>query len=301
MPKTQASCTFNSRKSRHFCQCFHSHSGQVRFLKSVSYKELNRATDQFRRIITCDSQSITYEAKFDDGSVSVVREVKSVDQENELFYKELQLLRRLNHRHVVSLRGYSVGRKRFDPKTDMIYEFMEFDTDMNVCSSVGVEFFLVFESTAKGSLKEHLNGNFCSPSCIPEHLSAEDSDDFSITDPLKTPLSWKTRVQIAVSVAAAIVIKSDILPQFGALLLELITGQSSARESADVIQWIRELRSNLTIHNMIDPDLGISHTSKELTDLLTVARLCIKVEGTQVFTISHVSWYLQTRFGSSCT
>ncbi|KAL2945517.1 hypothetical protein RDABS01_006275, partial [Bienertia sinuspersici] len=215
---------------------------------AITNLELNRATDQFRRIITCDSQSITYEAKFEDGSVSVVKEVKSVDQENELFYKELQLLRRLNHRHVVSLRGYSVGRKSF----------------------------LVFESTAKGSLKEHLN------------------------DPLKTPLSWKTRVQIAVSVAAAVppvnymslsssdiildeklVPKSDILPQFGALLLELITGQSSARESADVIQWIRELRSNLTIHNMIDPDLGISHTSKELTDLLTVARLCIKVEGTQ--------------------
>lgn len=157
MPKTQASCTSCCRKGKgtHFCNFLHFHSPKtpVNILKRISYKELNRATDRFRRIITCDSQTITYEARFQDGSVSVVKEVKVADHGNKVFHKELQLLGRLHHRHVVALSGYSLGRRSF----------------------------LVFESTAKGSLKDHLN------------------------DPLRTPLSWKTRVQIALGVASALV------------------------------------------------------------------------------------------------
>lgn len=65
--------------------------------------------------MTCDSQSITYEAKFEDGSASIVKEVRSVDRSNEVFDKELQCLGRLHHRHVVALRGFSIGRRRFDP------------------------------------------------------------------------------------------------------------------------------------------------------------------------------------------
>ncbi|XP_010685462.1 probable receptor-like protein kinase At1g49730 isoform X3 [Beta vulgaris subsp. vulgaris] len=261
MPKSQASCSSNSRRrSTKFCKFIpfiHTNtSRQVCFLKGISYKELYKATDGFRRIMTCDSQSITYEAKFEDGSASIVKEVRSVDRSNEVFDKELQCLGRLHHRHVVALRGFSIGRRSF----------------------------LIFENTAKGSLKEHLN------------------------DPLKTPLSWKTRVQIAIGVAAALLSnisclcseeKADMIPQFGALLLELITGQSLAKESADVIQWIQELRSNLSMHNMIDPDLGNSYSSKELWDLLSVARLCMKVQNTQAFSISQIFWYLQKRFGNN--
>ncbi|XP_048503748.1 probable receptor-like protein kinase At1g49730 isoform X2 [Beta vulgaris subsp. vulgaris] len=287
MPKSQASCSSNSRRrSTKFCKFIpfiHTNtSRQVCFLKGISYKELYKATDGFRRIMTCDSQSITYEAKFEDGSASIVKEVRSVDRSNEVFDKELQCLGRLHHRHVVALRGFSIGRRSF----------------------------LIFENTAKGSLKEHLN------------------------DPLKTPLSWKTRVQIAIGVAAALFFceapirhisidssdiilddklvpklsnisclcseeKADMIPQFGALLLELITGQSLAKESADVIQWIQELRSNLSMHNMIDPDLGNSYSSKELWDLLSVARLCMKVQNTQAFSISQIFWYLQKRFGNN--
>lgn len=154
MPKNQG-----RTRSSNFCKFLtfiHSNpslTSEISFLKHVSYKELSRATDEFRRIITCDSQSITYEGKFRDGSVSVVKEVRSIDQGNEVFDKELHLLGRLHHRHIVALRGYSIGRKSF----------------------------LVFKCTAKGSLKDHLN------------------------DPLRTPLSWKTRVQIALGVAAALV------------------------------------------------------------------------------------------------
>jgi len=58
-----------------------------------------------------DPQGTTYEAKFQDGSLSVVREVM-VNQGVEVFYKEMLCLARLHHRHIVALRGYSVGHRR---------------------------------------------------------------------------------------------------------------------------------------------------------------------------------------------
>lgn len=110
-------------------------TGQASYLKRVSLKELNRATDGFGRIITCDSQTITYQARFQDGSVSVVKEVRSFDEGNHCFNKELQLLGRLHHRHVVALRGYFVGRRRSHPIPNSCVRFLSLrtSTSFNQC------------------------------------------------------------------------------------------------------------------------------------------------------------------------
>jgi serine/threonine protein kinase len=83
----------------------------------------------------------------------LVKELTALDLGRERFDEEVQLLGRLRHRHLLTLRGFCIGRKRL----------------------------LVFDNIENGSLKEHLN------------------------DPLKTPLNWKTRIQIAIGVAAALV------------------------------------------------------------------------------------------------
>ncbi|KAL9262090.1 putative receptor-like protein [Drosera capensis] len=193
--------------------------GPVPLLRQFSYKDLKTATDEFRRPIASHSDGVTYEAKLEDGSVALVKEIKGAEQRQDDFYREVQLLGCLHHRHLVALQGYSLGRQSF----------------------------LVFESTGYGSLKEHPN------------------------DPLKTPLNWKTRLNIAIGVASALeylelfceppvyyasINSSSILlderfcakdlgsrkliPQFGGLILELITGQSSEKGSADVIRWVQE-------------------------------------------------------------
>lgn len=187
--------------------------------------------------------------------------------------------------------------------------------------------FLVFEATGQGNLKQHLN------------------------DPLKTPLNWKKRIQIALGVAAALeylqlfcdppvyhvsISSSDILldekltaklsdinilplkytpssnsegsvqpgrnliTKFGALLLELITGQASERGSGDVIDWVQETHFDvLSMHNMIDPDLGNSYDSRTLRHLLNVVKLCIQAGEKPTFSMSHVFWYLQAKVGIS--
>lgn len=79
------------------------------------------------------------------------------------------------------------------------------------------------------------------------------------------------------------------------LILELVTGQSSEMEGSDLIQWIQESRFYSSIHNMIDPDLGNNYDSKELKNLLAVAKLCIKSGGKPAISIPQLLRYLQKK------
>jgi len=90
--------------------------------------------------------------------------------------------------------------------------------------------------------------------------------------------------------------KDLILHQFGTLMLELITGQSSINESTDLMQLIDESPLNISMDNLIDPDLGNNYNFKELRSLLSLARLCMKTKNKSTFSISHVFLYLQKAF-----
>ncbi|KAL0369479.1 UNVERIFIED_CONTAM: putative receptor-like protein kinase [Sesamum angustifolium] len=129
-----------------------SQPGPPSLLKRFSYKDIKKATDGFKRVIQNSSLGASYKAKFQNGHLATVKEVRLSDEDDDSFYREVQLLGRLHHRHIVALCGFSSGSKRF----------------------------LVFENMEEGSLKEHLS------------------------DPLKTPLNWRTRLQIAIGIAAAV-------------------------------------------------------------------------------------------------
>ncbi|KFK26345.1 hypothetical protein AALP_AA8G235800 [Arabis alpina] len=281
-----------------------SRSGRIEFVRRFGYKEIMKATEGFRKVIYSNHHGSAYRAKFKGGEVALVKELNSLDLGRERFYEEVQLLGRLRHRHLLTLRGFYSGRKRL----------------------------LVFDNIENGSLKEHLN------------------------DPLKTPLNWKTRIQIAIGVAAAleyllifsssdakiydvsvnscnIMLDENFTPkisdirvnkhprshpkvindscsngscadeecgnvifQLGVLMLELITGQSSDRQGEDLIEWVQHSCIANSIDKMIDPDLGNDYNSRELQKVLAVARLCIKSRYEHPsFSITHVYRYLQKK------
>ncbi|CAI0543950.1 unnamed protein product [Linum tenue] len=276
------------------------------FVRRFSYKEVKKATDEFRRVMYSNPDGVSaYKAKLEDGEVVLVKEVKFLDHEENSsdgeFYRQVQLLARLHHRHLLAVRGFSAGRKRY----------------------------LVFDNIENGSLKEHLD------------------------DPLRTPLDWRTRLQIAIGVAAAleyllhfsdppmysvsisssnimldqnfnvkvadisvhtsstnssalILHSSDsegsdelqhenIIFQLGLLILELVTGQSSVKGCTDLVQWIQECSSSSSFHRMIDPDLGDRYDSSELRKLLAVARVCIRSRYEPKFSIQQIFRYLQKK------
>ncbi|GAB2285622.1 hypothetical protein Dimus_020064 [Dionaea muscipula] len=275
----------------------------IPLLKQFSYKDLKRATDGFRRIVASHSPVVTYEAKLEDGSVALVKEIRVAEQGQDAFFREVQLLGCLHHRHLVSLRGYSSGRQSF----------------------------LVFESTSYGSLKEHLNDPlktplnwktrlriaiavaaaleylefFCDPPVY--HVSIS-SSSILLDDKFCAKLSDISLVDSAMhhvespnsscSKECKDWANQKLIPQFGALILELITGQSSEKGSPEVIRWVQESDLGISMHKMIDPDLGNSYDAKVLGSLLALARLCIKTDAHKpAFSISHISWYLQQKAG----
>ncbi|XP_048429370.1 probable receptor-like protein kinase At1g49730 isoform X3 [Pyrus x bretschneideri] len=274
-------------------------------MKHFPYKDIKRATDGFETIMYTNSHIAAYKARFHDGGVVLIKEIRDYDQGKDVFYREVQLLGCLHHRHLLALRGFSTGHRRF----------------------------LVFDNIERGSLKEHLNGNI--PSRILCTCASVQNLILSLllADPIRTPLNWRTRLQIAIGVVAAleylllfneppmyhVSINSssimldenfnaklsdvglqssgesyvtvphtscpkdcmgqecgNIMFQLGVLILELITGQSSENGGADLVQWIRESRFCSSIHKMLDPDLGSSYDSRELKSLLAVAKLCVR-------------------------
>ncbi|XP_015936125.1 probable receptor-like protein kinase At1g49730 [Arachis duranensis] len=294
------------RKFRHrlLAWLHRSRSGRVFFVRRIPYKDVKRATDGFQRVIYSNSEVTAYAARFGEGGggVFLVKEVKDFGQQNDVFCRQIQFLGRLHHRHLLSLKGFSVGKhKRL----------------------------LIFDNIENGSLKEHLN------------------------DPLKTPLNWRTRLQIANEVVAALeylFLFSDppayhvsisssnimldenfaaklsdfslltpstnsvmmpnsgdsmkqksckIIFQLGVLILELVTGQSSEMEGSDLIPWIQQSRFYNSIDKMIDPDLGNNYDCTELKNLLAVAKLCIKSRDKATFTISQLFRYLQRKIDIS--
>lgn len=266
------------------------------FVRRISYKEVRKATDSFQRIVYSNSEVSAYAANFGDSGVCLVKELKDFDKGNdENFHRQVQLLGRLHHRHLLSLKGFSLGHDRKSKRL------------------------LIFDNIDNGSLKEHLN------------------------DPLKTPLNWRTRLQIANGVVAAleylflfseppishvsisssnIMLDENFTPklsdfgltggssspysqdcmgpesckiifQLGVLILELVTGQSSEMEGSDLIEWIQESRFFSSIDKMLDPDLGNSYEYTELKSLLAVAKLCIKSWDKPSYTILQLFRYLQ--------
>lgn len=67
-------------------------------------------------ILEASPRGIIYKARFPDGQVARVKQVRSTEQGTNTFYKEVQQLGRLHHRHLVKLQGFAEGVNRFECK-----------------------------------------------------------------------------------------------------------------------------------------------------------------------------------------
>ncbi|KAL6647030.1 hypothetical protein ACP70R_014467 [Stipagrostis hirtigluma subsp. patula] len=286
------------------------------FVRRFKMKEIEAATKGFTTVLETGPRgaATAYKASFADGLVATVRRTgggdnggrrDDDDQEAEddggaAFYRDLQLLCRLNHRHVVRLHGFAQGHHAR---------------------------FLVFDHMENRSLKECLH------------------------DPLRTPLDWRTRLQVAIDVAAALeylyyfcdppvfhvsvtssnvlmnadfvaklsdvsVIshdtkhasadadavsfqdlqverrRADLVFQYGVLVLELVTGQSPGGDG-ELVRWVQEPGLAGSMHRMVDADLGGAYDAGELRDLVIVARLCTRPGNGAAVSIPQILRFLQ--------
>ncbi|QCD83247.1 chitin elicitor receptor kinase 1 [Vigna unguiculata] len=136
------------------CTTWKFQEGSSSMFRKFSYKEIKRATEDFSTVIGQGGFGTVYKADFSDGLVAAVKRMNRISEQGEdEFCREIELLARLHHRHLVALRGFCIQKR---------------------------ERFLLYEYMGNGSLKDHLHS------------------------PGKTPLSWRTRIQIAIDVANAL-------------------------------------------------------------------------------------------------
>lgn len=77
--------------------------------RRYSYKETKKATDNFSTEIGKGGFGTVYKAQFSDGSIAAVKRMNKVSKQGEEeFCREMELLARLHHRHLVSLKGFCV-------------------------------------------------------------------------------------------------------------------------------------------------------------------------------------------------
>ncbi|KAL3525813.1 hypothetical protein ACH5RR_014185 [Cinchona calisaya] len=107
----------NSWWSHHSKDRFASASGLPRY----SYKDIQKATQNFTTILGQGSFGPVYKAKMPAGEVVAVKVLASNSKQGEKeFHTEVSLLARLHHRNLVNLVGYCVDKGQHM----LIYEFM---------------------------------------------------------------------------------------------------------------------------------------------------------------------------------
>lgn len=90
--------------------------------RKFSFKETKKATNNFSTVIGQGGFGIVYKAEFQDGLVAAVKRMSKVSEQAEGdFCRELELLARLHHRHLVSLRGFCI--ERHERYTNIMYSY----------------------------------------------------------------------------------------------------------------------------------------------------------------------------------
>ncbi|KAL4615412.1 hypothetical protein ACB092_07G122900 [Castanea dentata] len=274
--------------------------GPSSMFRKFSYKEIKKATGSFNTIIGRGGFGTVYKAEFSDGLVAAVKRMNKVsEQGDDDFCREIELLARLHHRHLVALRGFCIAKH---------------------------ERFLLYEYMANGSLKDHLHA------------------------PGRTPLSWRTRMQIAIDVANALEYlhfycdpplchrdikssnilldenfvakvadfglthaskdgsicfepvntdirgtpgymdpeyivsqelteKSDVY-SYGVLLLEIVTGRRAIQDNKNLVEWSQiYTTSESRLPELVDPSISDSFDLDQLQTLVSIVRWCTQREG----------------------
>ncbi|KAJ0076577.1 hypothetical protein Patl1_35537 [Pistacia atlantica] len=203
--------------------------GSSSMFRKFGYKETKKATDNFNTVIGQGGFGTVYKAQFSDGSLLAVKRMNKVSEQGEdEFCRELELLARLHHRHLVALRGFCIKKcERL-----LMYEYMANGSlkdhlhcmcFSNLHSSVNC-FCLAFEINFykfnhRSVIFQVLDADvieLAKPACAmsspslawcPRRIALLGRPNMSSAAqaaPGRAPLSWQTRIQIAIDVANAL-------------------------------------------------------------------------------------------------
>ncbi|CAL9120418.1 unnamed protein product [Musa textilis] len=274
--------------------------GPSAMFRRFAYKEMKKATEKFSTVIGKGGFGTVYRAQFVDGSITAVKRMDKVSKQGEEeFCREIELLARLHHRHLVALKGFCAERnERF-----LVYEYME-----------------------NGSLKDHLHSSgrkrlswrtrlqiaidvanaleylhfYCDPPLCHRdikssnilldekfvakvadfglaHASRSDAISF---EPVNTDIRGTPGyMDPEYVVTQELTEKSDIY-SYGVLLLELVSGRRAIHENRNLVEWSQKfLATDSRLPELVDPTIGDSFDFEQLHMVVELIKWCTHKEG----------------------
>ncbi|KAJ7967468.1 Kinase family protein [Quillaja saponaria] len=274
--------------------------GPSSMFQKYNYREIKKATDDFNTILGQGGFGTVYKAHLSDGLVAAVKRMNKVSEQGEdEFCREIELLARLHHRHLVALRGFCIKSH---------------------------ERFLMYEYMANGSLKDHLHSPgktrlswrlriqiaidvanaleylhfYCDPPLchrdikssnilLDENFVAKVADfglahaskDGSICfEPVNTDIRGTPGyMDPEYMVTQELTEKSDIY-SYGVLLLEIVTGRRAIQDSKNLVEWAQiYIASETRLMELVDPSIRESFDIDQLQTVASIVRWCTQREG----------------------
>lgn len=268
--------------------------------REFSYKETRRGTNNFTAIIGQGGFGTVYKAQFSDGLVAAVKRMNKVsEQAEDEFCREIELLARLHHRHLVALRGFCIQKhERF-----LIYEYMENGSLKDHLhtpgrSPLGWQTRVQIAIDVANAL-EYLHFYCDPPLChrdikssnilLDENFVAKLADfglacaskDGSIcfesinTDVRGTPGYMDPEYVVTRELTE----KSDVY-SYGVVLLELVTGRQAIQDNRNLVEWAQTfISSESKLSQLVDPNLKEFFDYDQLQTIVTIVKWCTQPEG----------------------
>ncbi|KAK8668663.1 hypothetical protein V6N13_106111 [Hibiscus sabdariffa] len=274
--------------------------GSLSMFWKYSYKETKRATCSFSTVIGRGRFGTVYKAQYSDGSMVAVKRMNKVSEQGEdEFCREIELLARLHHRHLVALRGFCIkNRERF-----LMYEYMSNGSLKDHLHSPG-KTLLSWETRIQIAIDvanalEYLHSYCDPPLChrdikssnilLDENFAAKVAD-FGLAHASKNgsicfkPVNTDIRgtpgyMDPEYVVTQELTDKSDVY-SYGVLLLEMVTARRAVQDGVNLVESTQVLlASESKLIELVDPDIKDSFDLDQLQTIVTIVRWCTQREG----------------------
>ncbi|XP_020958522.1 LEAF RUST 10 DISEASE-RESISTANCE LOCUS RECEPTOR-LIKE PROTEIN KINASE-like 1.1 isoform X3 [Arachis ipaensis] len=220
----------------------------IEAFRIFDYADLRKATMQFRRdrILGEGGFGSVFYGKLQDGLEVAIKRFHNM-RENSLkqFMNEIEILRLLHHRNLVSLYGRSSGEHN--------------------------ELFLVYEYVPNGTVSRHIHGDFGLSRSQPDYVTHVSTAPAG-TNAYMDPEYFQT---------GRVSYRSDVY-SFGVVLFELISSKPAFwrdvphGEAVGLAKFAIIKLLNNTLKELVDPDIGYD-SDKDVTEMVTaVAELAFQ-------------------------
>eukprot|EP00475_Leptophrys_vorax_P000373 TRINITY_DN10219_c0_g1_i1.p1 TRINITY_DN10219_c0_g1~~TRINITY_DN10219_c0_g1_i1.p1 ORF type:complete len:872 (+),score=53.58 TRINITY_DN10219_c0_g1_i1:186-2618(+) len=293
--------------------------------REFSLKELKSATQSWHTVIGKGGYGTVYKAVLKDGTAVAVKRLDQVSKQGDVeFIREVELLSRVHHRHLVNLLGFCAEKG----ERALIYEYMamgslyehlhgesakEYPLSWDSRTKIAIHVALGIEYLHYGADPPLIHRDIKSANILLSDDGYSKVADFGLCKEAPIGAGQDGSEQLVPTATAVrgsfgyldpeyvntsiLSEKSDVY-SYGVVLLELITGHKSIHEWQPLAYWAEEyLADREKTPLMVDPKLEGNFDLDELYALCDIARTCVQDQAVSRPTIRDVAKALVENLG----